>query len=482
MLPKPYTVPTDGPVGRYLEAVGQHPWRPAHIHFKVTAPGHQPLVTQVFFPDDPYLENDTIGAVKPALVRPVEPEDDHLTCPFDIALPPAAEPFDNCSLGEVAALVARRPVRPLRRRSPSSGARHWSGVLADPPLSHERLPLADVTLRPVVPHPGEVRVRRAQLQSARRRRALRRAGLPGAVHEVRRDARRRREPVRAAAVEAVDYEAELAFVRRPTPCAARRAATRSRRSAATRWPTTSACATTSTRRTVAPGQELGGLDAARPVRWSRRTRSATRTALEIVARAQRRAHAVVEHAWSSSTSRRWWRRSPSSSRSRPATSCSTGRPAGSATARARRCCCATAIAGGRGAGWGDSRTPSLRCSTTRGAPSRGAKLASRSRDEPRALHERAQLRERERRAGGTSSRSRGRPAGARAGSRVSAASIRSATCSGVSAAASSARSSTPTITVLSGDAARARPASSRGCAASMARTSAAQSASSARNG
>ena len=41
MLPKPYTVPTNGPVGRYLEAVGQHPWRPAHIHFKVTAPGHR---------------------------------------------------------------------------------------------------------------------------------------------------------------------------------------------------------------------------------------------------------------------------------------------------------------------------------------------------------------------------------------------------------------------------------------------------------
>jgi catechol 1,2-dioxygenase len=90
MLPKPYTVPTEGPVGRYLEAVGQHPWRPAHIHFKVDAPGHEPLVTQVFFPDDPYLENDTIGAVKPALVRPVEPEGDHLVCPFDIVLRPAA--------------------------------------------------------------------------------------------------------------------------------------------------------------------------------------------------------------------------------------------------------------------------------------------------------------------------------------------------------------------------------------------------------
>jgi catechol 1,2-dioxygenase len=88
MLPRPYTVPTEGPVGRYLEAMGQHPWRPAHIHFKVTAPGHRRLVTQVFFPDDPYLENDTIGAVKPALVRPVEREGDHLACTFDIALAP----------------------------------------------------------------------------------------------------------------------------------------------------------------------------------------------------------------------------------------------------------------------------------------------------------------------------------------------------------------------------------------------------------
>src|SRR5215211_5653069 len=94
MLPKPYTVPTDGPVGRFLEAIDQHPWRPAHIHFKVAAPGHRPLVTQVFFPDDPYLENDTIGAVKAALVRPLERHDGaergldapFSTCDFDIRL------------------------------------------------------------------------------------------------------------------------------------------------------------------------------------------------------------------------------------------------------------------------------------------------------------------------------------------------------------------------------------------------------------
>ncbi|MDQ3892377.1 MAG: 6-chlorohydroxyquinol-1,2-dioxygenase [Actinomycetota bacterium] len=101
MVPKPYTVPTDGPVGRLLEATGQHPWRPAHIHFKVEAEGHEPLITQVFFPDDPYLDNDTIGAVKPALVRPLSKHENEeeltrrgldapfYTCEFDITLKPA---------------------------------------------------------------------------------------------------------------------------------------------------------------------------------------------------------------------------------------------------------------------------------------------------------------------------------------------------------------------------------------------------------
>ena len=101
MVPKPYTIPTDGPVGRLLEATGQHPWRPAHIHFKVEAEGYGPLITQVFFPDDPYLENDTIGAVKLALVRPLtrhEGEEElarrgldvpFYTCEFDITLKPA---------------------------------------------------------------------------------------------------------------------------------------------------------------------------------------------------------------------------------------------------------------------------------------------------------------------------------------------------------------------------------------------------------
>jgi protocatechuate 3,4-dioxygenase beta subunit len=88
-------------VGRLLEAIGQHPWRPAHIHVIAEAEGYETLTTQVFFPDDPYLENDTIGAVKPALIRPLEKHEDEedlaqrgldapfYTCEFDITLKPA---------------------------------------------------------------------------------------------------------------------------------------------------------------------------------------------------------------------------------------------------------------------------------------------------------------------------------------------------------------------------------------------------------
>jgi catechol 1,2-dioxygenase len=93
MVPKPYAVPTEGPVGRYLAAVDQHPWRPAHIHYKVTADGYQPLVTMVFFTGDPYLDDDTIGAVKESLVLSPERHEDGAeapfsTCDFDIRLRP----------------------------------------------------------------------------------------------------------------------------------------------------------------------------------------------------------------------------------------------------------------------------------------------------------------------------------------------------------------------------------------------------------
>ena len=66
--PKYYQVPTDGPVGRILRSTNRHSWRPAHIHFVISAPGFRKLTTHLFDSVDPYLASDTVFAVKESLV------------------------------------------------------------------------------------------------------------------------------------------------------------------------------------------------------------------------------------------------------------------------------------------------------------------------------------------------------------------------------------------------------------------------------
>jgi hydroxyquinol 1,2-dioxygenase len=67
--PVPYPIPHDGPVGRMLAASGRHPWRPAHIHVIVRAPGYKTVTTHVFDATSAYLDSDTVFAVKPSLLR-----------------------------------------------------------------------------------------------------------------------------------------------------------------------------------------------------------------------------------------------------------------------------------------------------------------------------------------------------------------------------------------------------------------------------
>jgi catechol 1,2-dioxygenase len=66
--PVSYPIPTDGPVGRLLGALGRHAFRPAHVHFIVSAPGHRTVVTQLFTEGDPYLDSDAVFGVKSSLV------------------------------------------------------------------------------------------------------------------------------------------------------------------------------------------------------------------------------------------------------------------------------------------------------------------------------------------------------------------------------------------------------------------------------
>jgi hydroxyquinol 1,2-dioxygenase len=68
VMPVAYPIPTDGPVGRLLEATGRHPWRPAHVHFMISAPGYQRLTTHVFADNDRYLDSDAVFGVRSSLV------------------------------------------------------------------------------------------------------------------------------------------------------------------------------------------------------------------------------------------------------------------------------------------------------------------------------------------------------------------------------------------------------------------------------
>jgi hydroxyquinol 1,2-dioxygenase len=88
-----YPIPVDGPVGEMLRATKRHPWRPAHLHFMVTAPGYEKLVTHVFRSGDPYLDSDAVFGVRQSLVADwVRQPDGVYRLDFDFVLNPLGSP------------------------------------------------------------------------------------------------------------------------------------------------------------------------------------------------------------------------------------------------------------------------------------------------------------------------------------------------------------------------------------------------------
>lgn len=70
--PVPYPIPDDGPVGDMLKALGRHPWRPAHTHFRVSADHYQRIVTHIFVEGSQYLDSDAVFGVKSSLIQHFE--------------------------------------------------------------------------------------------------------------------------------------------------------------------------------------------------------------------------------------------------------------------------------------------------------------------------------------------------------------------------------------------------------------------------
>ena len=89
ILAEAYPIPSDGPVGAMLKATRNHPWRPAHLHFMIEAPGYERLITHVFRDHDQYLDSDVVFGVRSSLIADwVKLPDGSYSLDFDFVLNP----------------------------------------------------------------------------------------------------------------------------------------------------------------------------------------------------------------------------------------------------------------------------------------------------------------------------------------------------------------------------------------------------------
>ncbi|EEU35456.1 uncharacterized protein NECHADRAFT_51181 [Fusarium vanettenii 77-13-4] len=68
IVPVPYPIPSDGPVGKLLKKLHRHPYRPSHFHFLFDKPGYDRLITALYLRGDPYERSDAVFGVKESLI------------------------------------------------------------------------------------------------------------------------------------------------------------------------------------------------------------------------------------------------------------------------------------------------------------------------------------------------------------------------------------------------------------------------------
>jgi hydroxyquinol 1,2-dioxygenase len=102
IAPKGYSIPMDGPVGDLMRQTDISHFRPAHVHFLVTAAGFAPLITHLFQAGARYLDSDVVFGTKAELVvefTPREPgptpdggksDEPWLEARYDFVLQPSA--------------------------------------------------------------------------------------------------------------------------------------------------------------------------------------------------------------------------------------------------------------------------------------------------------------------------------------------------------------------------------------------------------
>jgi hydroxyquinol 1,2-dioxygenase len=83
IVPTPYPIPHDGPVGQLLAATGRSPMRASHLHFMVEAAGLRTLVTHIFVRGDELLDRDSVFGVRDSLVKDFRPQPPGTPAPDD---------------------------------------------------------------------------------------------------------------------------------------------------------------------------------------------------------------------------------------------------------------------------------------------------------------------------------------------------------------------------------------------------------------
>lgn len=68
IAPIGYSIPMDGTVGEMMRQTDISHFRPAHIHFRISARGYQPLTTHLFQEGTTYLDSDVVFGVKEPLI------------------------------------------------------------------------------------------------------------------------------------------------------------------------------------------------------------------------------------------------------------------------------------------------------------------------------------------------------------------------------------------------------------------------------
>jgi Dioxygenase len=97
------------PVGDLLRVQHREPYRPAHLHVMGYKPGYKTLITQVFVPDDPYIENDVVFGVTRTLMGDYRRHDGELPA-LDVT--PPWYTLDYTFVMEPG--EAKRPVPPIK--------------------------------------------------------------------------------------------------------------------------------------------------------------------------------------------------------------------------------------------------------------------------------------------------------------------------------------------------------------------------------